>query len=332
MTKKITLLTISLVAVLQSSCKPSQTDPDLSLPLMGVLYQPGDSHFTEYFDPASTISYVLSSYVRWVEQGGGIAVLIPFDLPEKEIVNLLDAVQGVFLPGGILDNFPGGKPAFYMRRTKFVVDYAIARNNKGDYFPIIGNCQGHEQIAQIFAGMYQNVTTCGADNDPNQATMVKGPGYVNSKFWNELDQELVTHVFEKDGVLFLNECCVQIDDFNKYLASQFELVATSTTKNGIDFVAIMEHKQYPIFTVQWHPEKIQYEKLANFSYLNRTPSLLRLMRDLITLLVEKTKPQAQPLSSIGGDTRRYMSFFQPARRVQEANQKGHIIMRTDNQE
>jgi GMP synthase-like glutamine amidotransferase len=43
------------------------------------------------------------------------------------------------------------------------------------------------------------------------------------------------------------------------LDRDWEVTATSKDKNGLEFVASFEHRQYPIYGVQFHPEKNAYE-------------------------------------------------------------------------
>lgn len=42
------------------------------------------------------------------------------------------------------------------------------------------------------------------------------------------------------------------------MANDYNLISTNTFKN-YTFVSTIEHKKYPIYAVQWHPEKNQFE-------------------------------------------------------------------------
>ena len=44
----------------------------------------------------------------------------------------------------------------------------------------------------------------------------------------------------------------------KNLTDQFTVVSTNTY-HGVHFVSTMEHKKYPLYASQWHPEKNQFE-------------------------------------------------------------------------
>jgi gamma-glutamyl hydrolase len=43
------------------------------------------------------------------------------------------------------------------------------------------------------------------------------------------------------------------------LSSFFHLLSTNDDKQGVEFVSTMEAYKYPIYGVQWHPEKNAFE-------------------------------------------------------------------------
>lgn len=51
-----------------------------------------------------------------------------------------------------------------------------------------------------------------------------------------------------------------MNDFkNSSLIDDWIVTSTSTTANGVEFIASVEHKNYPFYGVQFHPEKPAYE-------------------------------------------------------------------------
>ena len=68
---------------------------------------------------------------------------------------------------------------------------------------------------------------------------------------------LVQNIFT-DKIFYLPFLEVSTFLNNKNLTDQFTLLNTNT-HNGIHFVSTIEHKKYPIYATQWHPEKAQFE-------------------------------------------------------------------------
>lgn len=68
-----------------------------------------------------------------------------------------------------------------------------------------------------------------------------------------LETEPVTTNLHHDGVPPIN-----FED-NDNLKSIFNVLSTNTDATGRDFVSTMEGKTIPIYGVQWHPERPQFE-------------------------------------------------------------------------
>ena len=85
--------------------------------------------------------YIPASYVKLVESTGARVVPIPFDGPHSTLQRLFNSVNGIMFPGGDADFTPG--TTFY-DSAQFLFNLTLAANDKGDYFPLIGICQGME--------------------------------------------------------------------------------------------------------------------------------------------------------------------------------------------
>ena len=78
-----------------------------------------------------------------VHYAGSFAAVIKPDLSDEELYDLLDSINGVFMPGGGLDLFGKSQvdePIPYYKISKKIFEYAIKRNDEGGYFPIFGIC------------------------------------------------------------------------------------------------------------------------------------------------------------------------------------------------
>jgi len=64
----------------------------------------------------------------------------------------MDQINGMLFPGGGIDLMPDGKFDPFTESAQVVWDYAKELNDKGDFFPLWGTCQGHELFATLVAG------------------------------------------------------------------------------------------------------------------------------------------------------------------------------------
>jgi len=55
--------------------------------------------------------------------------------------------------------------------------------------------------------------------------------------------------------------CVTPQDFNAnpYLPSFYSVLSTNRDRNGKEFISLWEGKKYPVYGMQWHAEKPQFE-------------------------------------------------------------------------
>ena len=75
--------------------------------------------------------YVASSYVKWVEMAGGVAVPLSYVASNTTTLNLLKQLDGVLLPGG--SNLPLPDAA------RVSVAYALAAASRNESFPGLGD-------------------------------------------------------------------------------------------------------------------------------------------------------------------------------------------------
>lgn len=81
----------------------------------------------------------------WMRSAGLNAVYIPYNITDTDLYPLLDQINGVFFTGGSLDlyNYTTQVPHPYTITAEKILNYAIDHTDNGDYFPILGICQGH---------------------------------------------------------------------------------------------------------------------------------------------------------------------------------------------
>lgn len=93
---------------------------------------------------------IQANYVKWVTTAGGRAVYLNYSSSGDELESILSNVNGVLFTGGMLDlsqcKNPDGGSSLYHKYTltaKKILKWAMKANDRGNYFPIWGTCQGH---------------------------------------------------------------------------------------------------------------------------------------------------------------------------------------------
>ncbi|CEM04335.1 unnamed protein product [Vitrella brassicaformis CCMP3155] len=242
------------------------------------------------------VSTIAASYVRFVESGGARVVPVRYDASEDEWEYLFNSINGILFPGGAMF-LEGGSP--YMRAHEFFVRRAMKAFDQGDYFPVWGTCLGFEAIVDVISGDYSLIRQShfNDSNHPSNLSFDRthkpiqcsrmfrplmahphadcrhesGPvGAMNGRhdvsapdpgLWSFLSPTIL-QVLENAKVVYYNhERGINLTTWESTpsLMEFFDVLSTSRDKNGVDFVSTIESRRYPIYGVQWHPEKNAFE-------------------------------------------------------------------------
>ena len=242
-----------------------------------------------YWSTPYHYNMIPDSYVQWLIQGGIIPILLPYDTDEKLFRYVLDHTQGVLLPGGDTGLFSkSGYPGHYMRAVNFVMDYAKSRNDSGKKFLVWGTGLGYRAMMMSLSGMDRELLKDGFDDSKTMNKISTTSLFQNSKLWKDLDTKLVQDVFGKEKIYFSHHLGYDPEEVKNHavLGKDINILGTSVSKNGKEFVSIVEHKSYPFYGVEWNPEKTQYEKLSYYGFLDRSQDTMHLMREIVWRIAE----------------------------------------------
>jgi gamma-glutamyl hydrolase len=172
---------------------------------------------------------------------------------------LLGKINGVFFPGG---EMPIDWSTDWTKKTAFIFEYAKKQNQAGNVYPIWATCLGYETIMYITSGRTDNTTVFtevfGQDG-LSCPLIVKNR---DSKLLRSLNNPEYADAVNGDGFFFFHHrWSVMEETFNKNSnwTSFWNLVSTSKTNYGAEFLSTLEAKDYPFFLTQYHPEKNSYE-------------------------------------------------------------------------
>jgi gamma-glutamyl hydrolase len=82
---------------------------------------------------------------------------IPYDTDNATLETIFQSINGILFPGGsttIMGTpFKSNQgPSKYTQSAAYLFNRAIAANDAGDFFPIMGICLGHEVVTYILNG------------------------------------------------------------------------------------------------------------------------------------------------------------------------------------
>jgi gamma-glutamyl hydrolase len=201
---------------------------------------------------------MMDNYVQFLESAGARVVPIIYGNPVEGELAKLDQVNGLVFPGGdAADEYLIWGKQFYTR--------AKAINDEGTHFPIWGTCQGFEQLAMYESDFGIKVlSTFNATHTVLPLKFLVAPG--DTKMFAPLQNE--ARIFEtKDMTFNAHSFGLSLDQFSqsvdKGLTAAFTPISTSIDSDGKVFVSAFESETYPIFGIQFHPEKTIFSWYAN---------------------------------------------------------------------
>jgi gamma-glutamyl hydrolase len=191
-------------------------------------------------------SHIMKAYVDWFEERGVRVIPIPYDTAECE--EYFKMVNGILIPGGETD-FIMGNSEFIKTATRF---FELSLGAK-EYFPIWGTCFGYELLITIISGNKRFKKYPAQSLAPIKITET---GW-RSKMFGGFSHKYLKYLEDKNSTAQNHDFGISPTDFeaNADLRRFYNVLATAVDENGREYVAAIEGKYYPIYGVQWHPER-----------------------------------------------------------------------------
>jgi gamma-glutamyl hydrolase len=191
-------------------------------------------------------THIMKAYVDWFEERGVRVIPIPYDTTQHELY--FNMVNGLVIPGG---------ETTYIVKNKIFVDtvtrFFELSLQKDEYFPIWGACFGFEMLMFIIGGFTKLKQYPARGFYPLHITQ---EGYT-SKMFRSFPQYYIRYLEDQKSCSNNHEYGISPQDFkeNKYLHRFYNILATSIDDEGKEYVAAIEGKYFPVYGVQWHPER-----------------------------------------------------------------------------
>jgi len=294
----------------------TQAQVDNRIPVIAVISQPATTYNTKFPDAGNNWSEVVGSYVDWVQQTGAEVALIPFDMPWEVLTQVLAMTNGMVLPGGAAELVEFEKKnatTDYQNRIHDIIGWAKKQNSGKGYYPVWGTCLGFEELVIHFNENSGHALQNGFDDKAKYHEVDLKPEFWKSKFFGHLSvsEDLIKGVFNKPIAYYYHSEGIAVDHFQATpaLSKHLTLLGSSKTDASREFGAIFESKDFPMYFVQFHPEKHQFEKREAYKPMDRSQNTIKVMSSFIFKLVDLARKNAKPLDMIPSNIQGYFPYY-----------------------
>uniref|UniRef100_A0A7S3J8R6 Uncharacterized protein n=1 Tax=Euplotes harpa TaxID=151035 RepID=A0A7S3J8R6_9SPIT len=226
-------------------------------PMVGVISYPFQAN------PNGITSYIQGESAKFVEASGSRNVAIPFDQVWQTSVTALENLNGIYIQNSFFGEYSNSE--VYKQTLKNAYTYTTDENDKKVVFPLWASGISALQLCEVLSTT-QNlsafttsidamdyVTKLNLKEQRYPKEKIALTGLIKDNFIKYAIDENIAYFNQNIG---LTEQSLKADN---YLNKNFEIVATAKDRNGVEFVAILKSREYPIFL-----SFVLFESVYNF--------------------------------------------------------------------
>jgi gamma-glutamyl-gamma-aminobutyrate hydrolase PuuD len=178
-------------------------------------------------------------------------LVIPYNMAKSKLNALLPSLDGLIFPGGHLGDLYNNKlyKDYYITQ-KFLVKKAKEINSLYRPFPVLGICNGYENM--ILIEKNYNITRKNI-----KRTFIKVEAYKNYKTRPTFSKNKLSK-----AKIIIHNNMLAVDPAQNI--DGYIMYAKSLDKNNKEFIEIIKHKKYPFYGFQGHVEVSSKDLLDSF--------------------------------------------------------------------
>ncbi|XP_055914172.1 gamma-glutamyl hydrolase A-like isoform X2 [Eupeodes corollae] len=228
-------------------------------PIVGVLTQEVSFKTQIKYPCRNLTSYIAASYVKFVEGAGARAVPIWIGQSPEYYKDIVTKVNGILFPGGATSL---NKSNGYAEAGFHLFQAAKELNEQGIYFPIWATCLGFELLTYIEANKKEHRSSCSSQKQPLPLEFKEG--YNKSRLFGNAPDDVISILKKHNVTANFHQYCITEKTFEEYgFDKDWDILSVNHDWNNFKFISTIEHKRYPFYGVQYHPEKNLYEFIEN---------------------------------------------------------------------
>ena len=288
------------------------TAPNLNnWPIIGVFTQPSKN-------PATPCNgdclYLAASYVKYLEAAGARVVPINYYASTDELDELFAGLNGIFFVGG---------GAAFPPSAQYLFDRTVEANDAGDFTPLWGTCMGFQWLL-ISASRNTNIL------DPADGTQMDAENYSIPLDFTTSGAVSTSKLFSAAPTDVMNSLATQNVTMNNHhygiytrhfqatpaLTNMFSLLSTNKDRKGVEFVSTIEAHKYPIFGVQWHPEKNPFEWAVTqdgvpYEVIDHSPEAIKVSQYMANFFVQQARKSSHSFGNVATEQALLIYNYQP---------------------
>ena len=266
-------------------------------PVIGVLTTPSDTSGCETFfnaprttplpDTSSAVSCFNAYYVKWIESAGAKVAVIPFDMDQATLLPYLGTLNGVLFTGGGLNLWFNNT---YVQTAKFIYDYVLDTNAKGNTFVLWGTCMGFQLLNILTANNESVLDTYAFDSEDLSLPLNLSIAPAASRLLSAMPADILEILTQQNSTMNFHHDGVRPTTFlgNANLTQFYRMLSTNVDRKGHAFVSTIESKNLPVYGNQWHPERPQFEWTPNEG-ISHTPDAIRAMQWMANFFINEAR-------------------------------------------
>uniref|UniRef100_A0A0A1XRN7 folate gamma-glutamyl hydrolase n=1 Tax=Zeugodacus cucurbitae TaxID=28588 RepID=A0A0A1XRN7_ZEUCU len=207
-------------------------------------------------------SYIDDKYVKYLENAGAGVVPIWINRNPEYYEYILSKVNGVLLPGGAVyvnEHDPGRLDLtnYCVNATRNIIRVAEKLHKKDIELPIWGTYLGFQLLVVYTTKMAE--ATFGTDIRDKCESMDCNlpveflPDFRKSRFFADLPDEVKISMEQEPFGHHRHKYCVSLKTAESFV-DVWHILAKNKDAKGLEFASIIEHRKYPFFGTQFHPE------------------------------------------------------------------------------
>ncbi|CAH2091183.1 unnamed protein product [Euphydryas editha] len=276
-------------------------------PIIGILSQEQSFYLHSKYPEENYTSYIAASYVKDVESSGARVVPILIGKDRSYYEELMRKINGVLLPGGAtFFNQSNG----YADAGQHIYEIAQKLNDVGDYFPIFGTCLGFELLIFLASGRgkEENRIRCYSySNVPLNFTQ----DYRSSKMFKGTPSDIIEILKTKNVTVNSHQFCIVDENLNSHnLTHDWLVTSHSNDDHSVEFIASIEHKRYPFYGIQFHPEKSAFEWKRSKKYAHSFEAI-KANRYFMDFFVQECRKSQHSFASASEENRYLIYNYEP---------------------